>query len=71
VNAVEAADGPEGAETPARTLDDAAQELRALRRQLNARKRAGRDARFLEQLQAQSARRRSAVADPTQHPEAD
>ena len=62
-------DGIEEAQKPGRTLADAVAELRGLLGMKQARDRAGRDARQLERLQAQSARRRAAVADPMQSPE--
>ena len=49
---------------PARTVEDALRELRALLTQRRARQRASREARHLEQLAAQSARRRA--PDPVQ-----
>lgn len=52
---------PEGAQPPMRTLAEAAKELGALLRQQRARERAGREARQLAKLTAQSARRRAAM----------
>jgi hypothetical protein len=67
VSTVEPVDGAEGTEKPARTIEDALRELRALYVQRQAlqrqERRKSRDTRRLEQLTAQSARRRAPVAD--------
>lgn len=57
-------DNPGRDNTPrtGRTLAEAARELQGLLRAQRAREHAGREARVLEQLERQSARRRAAVA---------
>jgi hypothetical protein len=68
VNAVEPTGAPEDSQTPGGTLADAARELQGLMRMQRTRERAAREARHLEQLTAQSARRRAPAEQPDDEP---